>query len=257
MSDTKADSPIIFTTRLTEEDWDSTLSAWRCPSLAIPKARIEDLFVDGNRLDKAKYEVRGPGIRWIAPNPPRGVTAQIRLGEELSLESETDRWKKLAVVLPFVAALVGAAATYLSKSANDGFNNADLVNAHFNDWSVDKERTLISFRLTVVPIDFAEYIKKSDKDKYKLIVGVRSRTGTSDMDGQYEYALDFPFDSTLAVQPQLNDRLRETIASGCVSLILFRVSALGLARIPFKTPFIPAHYGQEIKMLESEYDGRC
>jgi hypothetical protein len=263
MSGSTTDPVITFITRLTEEDWDAALRAWRCPALAIPKAEIGSLFVEGDRVDKAKYEVLkgSPAVRWIAADPPARVAAQIRLGEELSLESETTRWKKLAVVLPLVAsitaALIGAAATYLSKPGTEAARTADLVKAHFNDWNLDRARQIIAYRLTVEPIDLAEYIKKSDKDKYKLIVAIRPRTGLSDMDGQYDYAVEFPFESTLALAPPLNETLRQTVATGCVSLILFRVSADGLARIPFKTPFVPTHYGHELKVLETEYDGAC
>jgi hypothetical protein len=263
MSDSKTDSEIAFTIRLTKEDWDATLGAWRCPALAIPKAEIGNLFVGGSRVDKANYEVlKGPAaVRWIAGNPPAQVAAQIRLSEELSLESETGRWKKLAVVLPvvasIVAALIGAAATYLSKSGANGPNTTDLVKAHFNDWNFDKDLKIISYRLTVESVDSTEYVKKADKDKYRFVVGVRPRAGISDMDGQYDYALEFPFESTLKLAPPLDDDLRQAVATGCVSLILFRVSAVGLARIRFKTPFVPAHYGPEIKKLEGEYDGAC
>jgi hypothetical protein len=263
MSGSTTDPEITFTTRLTEEDWDAALRAWRCPALAIPKAEIGNLFVEGNRVDKANYEVlKGPpAVRWIAADPPARLAAQITLGAELSLESETSRWKKLAIMLPVVAsitvALIGAAATYLARPGSEVAGTADLINAHFSDWNVDRARQIISYRLTVEPIDLAEYIKKSDKDKYKLIVAVRPRTGLSDMDGQYDYAVEFPFESTLTLAPPLNETLRQTVATGCVSLILFRVSAEGLARIPFKTPFVPTHYGPELKMLEPEYDGAC
>jgi hypothetical protein len=263
MSDSKAAPQITFTTRLNIQDWDPTLKAWRCPALAIPKADIEDLFVDGDRVDKAKYEVlRGPlAIRWIAADPPTGAVAQVQLGEELSLESETSRWKKLAVIVPFVASIVaafiGAAATYLSKSGSDGPNKADLVTAHFSDWNIDKRGQFIAYRLTVKAFDLAEYVKTLDTDRYKLIVGIRPRIGISDTEGKYDYALPFPFENTLTMTPPISDNLRQTVAKGCVSLILFRVSATGLARIPFTTPFFPSHYGSEIKMLDSEYDGAC
>ena len=259
MSGSTTDPEITFIMRLTEEDWDASLRAWRCPALAIPKAEIGNLFVEGDRVDKANYEVlKGPpAVRWIAAAPPARVAAQIRLGEELSLESETSRWKKLAVVLPVVAsitaALVGAAATYLSKPATEAARTADLVTAHLNDWDVNRAQQIISYTPTVKPFDLAEYIKTSDKDKYKLIVAIRTRTGRSDMDGQYDYAVDFPFASTVALAAPLNETLRQTLAAGCVSLILFRVSAEGLARIPFKTPFFPTHYGPDVKMLQMEY----
>lgn len=263
MSGSTTDPEITFMMRLRKEDWDADLGAWRCPALAIPKAEIGNLFVKGDRVDKAKYEVlKGPpAVRWIAADRPAEVYAQIQLGEELSLESETSRWKKLTVVLPVVAsitaALIGGAATYLSKPGTEAARTTDLVKAVLNDYNIDRTQQTISYRLTVRPIDLAEYIKKLDQDKYKLIVAIRLRTGPSDMDGQYDYAVEFPFESTLMGAPPLNEALRQTVATGCISLILFRVSAEGLARIPFKTPFVPRHYGPELKMLQTEYDGPC
>lgn len=263
MSDSKAASQITFTTRLTEQDWEPTLRAWRCPALAIPKADIQSLFVMGSRIDKSNYEVlRGPlAIRWIAADPPAEALAQVQLGEELSLESETSRWKKLAVVLPFiasiVAAFIGAAATYLSKSGSDGSNNtADLSSAHFSDWNIDRAGRFISYRLTVRPYDATDYIKNSEKDRYKLIVAARPRTGGSDLDGQYDIAVAYSYDNTLLLTLPLNDNFREAITTGCLSLNLFRVSTTALARIPFTTPFVASHYSpSEIKMLDPEYDG--
>src|SRR5262249_23629195 len=157
------------------------------------------------------------------------------------------------IVLPalasVVAALIGAAATYLSKPGNELFRSSELVTAHFSDWGLDRTRQTISYRLTAKPFDFAEYIDKSKKDKYRLIVPIRPRTGLTETDGQYDFALDFPFESTVMQQLELNQSLRQAIATGCVSSILFRLSTDGLARIPFKTPFVPKHYGRDLQML--------
>jgi hypothetical protein len=114
---------IIFTTRLTEADWDDTLRGWRCPPLAVPGAMVEALYVEGNRIDSARYEVLKEQslIRWTPSDQPQRVAATILLTEDLTLGTETDRWKKLAIVLPVAATIVSAAiaggATYLSKAA--------------------------------------------------------------------------------------------------------------------------------------------
>jgi hypothetical protein len=116
----------VFTTRLTEADWDDTVRGWRCPALAVPGAVIEALYVDGTRVDSAKYEVltQNTLIRWTLPDQPQRATASVKLTEELTLGTETDRWRKLAIVLPVVATIVSAAltgaATYFSKLAPDG-----------------------------------------------------------------------------------------------------------------------------------------
>ena len=112
---------IVFTTRLTEADWDDTLRGWRCPPLAVPGAVVEALYVEGNRVDSAKFEVlkEHAVIRWTPADQPQRVAASVSLTEDLTLGTETDRWKKLAIVLPVVAtiasATIGALATYFSK----------------------------------------------------------------------------------------------------------------------------------------------
>jgi hypothetical protein len=114
----------VFTTRLTEADWDEALRGWRCPALSVPGAIVEALYVDGTRVDSATYEVLTPNriIRWVPRNEPAHVTVSIKLTEDLTLGSETDRWKKLAIILPVIATIVSAglsaAATYFSKSDN-------------------------------------------------------------------------------------------------------------------------------------------
>jgi hypothetical protein len=61
----------------------------------------------------------------------------------------------------------------------------------------------------------------------------------SDTDGQYDYALEFPFETTLTLDPPLNDDLRQAVATGCVSLILFRVSAAGPRENTFQDSLRP------------------
>jgi hypothetical protein len=101
---------IAFANRLTEADWDEKLRGWRCPALAVPGAVVDALFVDGNRTDSAKYEVLPEHtiIRWTPTDQPQRVTASIRLTKELSLGSETERWKKLAIILPVAATILSA-----------------------------------------------------------------------------------------------------------------------------------------------------
>jgi hypothetical protein len=114
---------IVFTTRLTEADWDDTLRGWRCPPLAVPGAIVEALYIEGNRIDTARYEVLSEQavIRWTLSDQPQRAAAMIRLTEKLTLGAETDRWKKLAIVLPvsatIISAGIAATATWLAKPA--------------------------------------------------------------------------------------------------------------------------------------------
>jgi hypothetical protein len=259
------DSLITFPTRLTDEDWDPTLSAWRCPALAIPKAEIRDLFVDGKRVDKANYQVLEgpPAVHWVPEDRPTGrIAAQIRLGAALSLESEKDRWKKLAIVLPVVAsivvALIGPLGNYLTKSPVGGLNVADWVRARINEWDVNSDGKFISFRLAIDALDMDPFIKKSEKDRYKLILGIRPRSANPHTAGQYENAFGlYSFDSTGTLVPEINDNLRAKVATDCVDLILFRVSDAALATQPFSLPFFPSHYGSDLKVADSTAGGNC
>jgi hypothetical protein len=104
---------IVFTTRLTEADWDDMMRGWRCPALGIPGAAVDALFVDGERIDKVKFEVLAQNqvIRWIVDDRPPRATLSIALLEELALERDAARWKKLAIVLPVAATVLAAVIT--------------------------------------------------------------------------------------------------------------------------------------------------
>lgn len=54
---TTAVPDIVFTTRLTEADWDDTLRGWRCPPMAVPGAVVDAVYIDGSRTDSGRYEV--------------------------------------------------------------------------------------------------------------------------------------------------------------------------------------------------------
>ncbi len=114
-------NPISFTIRPSASDWDETIGAWRCSPLAIPGANIRDAYVGGTRVDKSHYEVIRDQmmIRWVAANRPEQIAFVVDLDEELSLYSETNRWKKLSIILPVVgtilSAIIAASATYYGK----------------------------------------------------------------------------------------------------------------------------------------------
>lgn len=123
-------SQIVFTTRLTAEDWDEAMHGWRCQVLNVPGAIIEAVYVDGNRIDTARYEVLAEHtfIRWMGPDQPHRAAASIKLTETLSLGAETERWKRLAILLPVVAtvlaAIISGAGTYLSRAPVPRASNA-------------------------------------------------------------------------------------------------------------------------------------
>jgi hypothetical protein len=122
---------IVFTTRLTEADWDDALHGWRCSPLAVPGAVVDELFIDGNRIDAAKYEVlpQHAIVRWTPPDRPSRAVASIKLTEKLTLGAETDRWKKLAIILPVLATILSAgiigAVTLITKSGDKSIPTPD------------------------------------------------------------------------------------------------------------------------------------
>jgi hypothetical protein len=102
---------IAITTSMTKDDWDTKLSGWRCPPLKIPGATIEALYAESGRIDKAWYEVQPDLtlVRWVHGSvAPPEVTASITLTQELASQDLTQRWKKLAIVLPVAATVVTA-----------------------------------------------------------------------------------------------------------------------------------------------------
>jgi hypothetical protein len=115
-------SDIAFNIRLAEADWEDSMSGWRCPALNVPGAEVEDVYVEGARADRAKYEVlpNHSIIRWIPGDRPPRATASIKLTKALSLGTETDKWRRLAIILPVIAtvlaAIISGSATYFSRS---------------------------------------------------------------------------------------------------------------------------------------------
>jgi hypothetical protein len=116
--------PITFPIRLTKDDWQAELRAWRCPPLDIPGAKIEDAFdAEGTQLstnllkaDKgpARVSYRGPG-----PQPSR-IVVVIKLSEELSPSSVERFWKRLAIVVPIISALITGAVTLQTGPSRAG-----------------------------------------------------------------------------------------------------------------------------------------
>ncbi len=113
--------PITFMTRLTDAEWDPVVGGWTCPVLQIPGAVVEGIYVEGSQIDSGKFQVlQGQHIiRWMPPEKPPRIAVIISLTQELALGSETDKWRRRAIILPFAAtvasALITAIPTYWSK----------------------------------------------------------------------------------------------------------------------------------------------
>ncbi|MGY4433976.1 hypothetical protein ACVWWO_006453 [Bradyrhizobium sp. F1.13.1] len=263
MSDTKTDaSDIVFTVRLSKADWAPDIRAWRCPALGIPKSKVSALYDGGKRVDEDNYEAdeKMRVVRWRTDNPPSIVTAQIQIGGQLY----TSGWRTLQGVLAIISTLSAILIALINKGPEYlplfklPVETAELNGATFHNWGIEDDRKHVAFNLVVEPFDAAKYVKKSNVDKYRLVFALRPRTSAEDLSGEYDYAKDYSLQNTdrrlIALS---NDKLLETAANGCMSLVLFRVSSERLATLPLKTPFAPANYGSDIKVLQSEADGHC
>src|SRR5262245_41871655 len=103
--------------RLTVDDWDPALLAWRSPALGIPSASVREAR-DPKGLPVATSMLKvdtGPArLTWNGPGkPPETITISVELGEELSPISQEKFWKRLAIVVPIITAIIGAGATHL------------------------------------------------------------------------------------------------------------------------------------------------
>ena len=110
---------IVFTLRLTSDDWDSHLRAWRCPAIDIPSAFIKEVRdAKGQPIAMSLLKIdKGPArLTWNGPGQqPSQIAVAVGLGEELSPTSEEHFWKRLAIVVPIITAIIGAAASWLGK----------------------------------------------------------------------------------------------------------------------------------------------
>ena len=103
---------VNFRVTATKQDWDAVLGGWRCPVLKIPGATIEKAYAERSEVDSALYQVRQGDeiVRWAATgDPPKTIVFSIKLLKELSTQELTSKWKKLAIILPFLSPIIVAA----------------------------------------------------------------------------------------------------------------------------------------------------
>jgi ribosomal protein L30E len=106
---------IAFTiTVTTGKDWDNDLGGWRCTALKIPGAKIENIYVEGVIQDTSWYKVLPDyaTIRWSHdPRPERAAVALTIQEELLSTRELTQKWQKLAILLPLISSILAALIT--------------------------------------------------------------------------------------------------------------------------------------------------
>jgi hypothetical protein len=127
---------IVFTLRLTSDDWDSGLSAWRCPAFDIPSSFIKEAFdPKGQPIAMTLLKIdKGPArVSWKGPRQPAQIALVVGLGEHLSLTSQEAFWKRFAIVVPIITALIGAFVTYVTRPIPPGPSYALRLNVYPND----------------------------------------------------------------------------------------------------------------------------
>ena len=99
-----------FAITLTDRDWDDLVGGWRCPALRIPALEVGGLYSKGVKYDDSRYQVDIPNetVRFPGVDRPVEVALSLNLTKELSTSELTERWKKLAVLMPILTVLVGA-----------------------------------------------------------------------------------------------------------------------------------------------------
>ncbi|MEM1450460.1 MAG: hypothetical protein AAGI22_15185 [Planctomycetota bacterium] len=124
-----AESTRTAVMRLSSRDWDRELGGWRVDLLTIRGAELAGLYVGGERVDSKRYTIDTElgAIRWSDDEKPRSVTVHIRIASRIASQQEVDRWRKLSVVLPFVAAIAGSAATYFAAVVTSDGSTVDAA----------------------------------------------------------------------------------------------------------------------------------
>jgi hypothetical protein len=119
---------ISFGVSLTKSDWNAVLGAWQCSALKIPGAQVDNLFADGLKLDNAWYVVDYDNqlVRWVrGTEPPKIGALVVSLTKDLVATEQVDFWKKLAVLVPILAALVSALGAYATANINGQTKSAE------------------------------------------------------------------------------------------------------------------------------------
>lgn len=113
---------IAFTVPLTIKDWDDATGGWRCPALKIPGLEVRHLYVTG-KVSEDWYSVDAEGERivWHHGEPPKRAVLAVCAPDDLrtsadsrrdvdSAEQSSNFWKRLAIVVPIITALISTSA---------------------------------------------------------------------------------------------------------------------------------------------------
>ena len=176
---------ITFTISLyTSEDWEKNMGGWRCSALNIPGAMIDAIFVNGQKIDDSKYQVlkKYSIIRWSDGTPPPQALASVLLTQELLTQEQSkelsQKWKQTAIILPFVAAVLGSTITYFSnKDKTPTLQNKAIVESVSKNDVIVKDTFNIMFprglRAVISSTNlFKDSIARSNPKLYLLNKGI-------------------------------------------------------------------------------------
>jgi hypothetical protein len=111
----------------------------------------------------------------------------------------------------------------------------------------------LGFGVTPESLDLAKYVSKNDAGKFKLVLAIRAKSATPHNAASYPMAFGFfPFDN---ISPQIEPKSEEIKKVTCVEFVLFRIPNAQADQKRFKLPFSPSDYGNDVKVLNSAYDG--
>lgn len=129
---------VSFTTTLAQKDWDQGIGGWRCPALKIPSATVDAIYIDGVERNLKHIKVIDDLniVKWLESGQPDQAVLSIRIAENLSFESLTRKWKKLAIILPVVATVFAA---ILGPILTQYFSNSSTI---------DLDRVTITQKIT-------------------------------------------------------------------------------------------------------------
>lgn len=98
-----------FELKLTDQDWNEKISAWRCLSLRIPEVEINSIYAGDNRLSGHDYDIdRGLWvIHWKGKTrQPKEIQLLGTLSQKSNQSRNNFRWNKPTVMFSGIASLI-------------------------------------------------------------------------------------------------------------------------------------------------------
>ncbi|OQY97853.1 MAG: hypothetical protein B6D35_13285 [Candidatus Brocadia sp. UTAMX2] len=101
---------------LTTQDWDGNLGGWIFSLARVPDSTIEAVYIKGEMVNQDHYKVDYDVgvVRWRGNDKrPSTIALKYTLPDNFASKKQVDKWRKYAVILPFVGTVLGIIATLL------------------------------------------------------------------------------------------------------------------------------------------------